>query len=65
MSEDIKVGEGVYSPRGMAVTADTVFAIVASPRLKGERWVSIAPLAGGAVFSYPEAIFDEKFRRVE
>lgn len=62
---EIKVGEGVYAPRGFAAEVGLLKVIIGAPRLKGERWVTIAGVQGGQLHSFPESVFEEKFRRVE
>lgn len=53
-----KVGENLYAQRG---NTSSTFLIVGAPRVKGERWVTIAPSLGGLLQSFPEEEFERSY----
>lgn len=53
-----KVGENLYALRGHT---DAEFVIVGAPRVGKVRWVTIAPIHGGLLQSFPEADFEKNY----
>lgn len=53
-----KVGEKLYAQRG---NTSNIFLIVGAPRVKSERWVTIAPTQGGLLQSFPEDEFERSY----
>lgn len=56
--DPLKIGERSYAFTGSRYPR---FLIVGSPRVKGERWLTVAPEDGGVLASYPEATFFQHF----
>lgn len=61
---DLKIGEGAYAPRGLPAEPKNLYVIVGMPKLR-RRWITVAPIAGGGMLTFPERDFDERFRRVD
>lgn len=53
-----KVGENLYALRGRI---EAEFVIVGAPRVGKVRWVTIAPIYGGLLQSFPEDVFDKTY----
>ncbi|AXC36301.1 hypothetical protein SEA_MUSETTA_79 [Microbacterium phage Musetta] len=56
--DPLKIGERAYTRVGGKTP---LYVIVGSPRLKGERWLSLAPKDGGPMYAVPEATFFQHF----
>lgn len=61
----MKIGQDIWSRRGYPTTTENSFKVIGRPSLDGEKWVSIAPLAGGQVHSFPPEAFETLFRKVD
>jgi len=60
---DHKAGEHQYAYRG---EKEAGFIVIGTPNPKGRgRWVTIAPIDGGLVQSFPEEIFEKFYWIVE
>lgn len=57
--DPLKIGERRY--RTVGSTNGLVYVIIGSPRVKGERWLTVAPEDGGLTASYPESQFLNHF----
>lgn len=56
--DPLKIGERRYL---MVGGFGQYYLIIGAPRVGGERWVTVAPVGGGPMASYPEAEFRAGF----
>lgn len=53
-----KIGLHRYAMNG---TTNDGYVVIGAPRVRGERWVTVAHETGGAVASWPESLFETLF----
>lgn len=61
----MKIGQSLYARRGFPVTSENSYIIMGRPTMDGEKWVTIAPVRGGSLESYPPEAFDSLFYKVD